>query len=405
MIKPKKQKKTTKKGKKRVRVDAKRWPGVYHYELDTRFQGKPDVAYTITFKDPVSGRKIWEKIGLKSQGITPQLCAELRSERMRKARHGEEVKTSVDIRRDALEHDKTLGVIADAYFEAKENELKGFKTDKNRWETHLKPLFSKKRVSELSPVDIQRVKSNMKDKAPATIWNTLELLRRLCNWGTRRHMCPGLSFTIKMPKKDNETVEFLTPEQAGTLDVVLNDWTRKDVVRMIKVAMFTGMRRGEIFKLKDSDIDFRHRLIRIRGPKGGKSAQIPLSDAVKTIFRDQIKWRDRVYPESSYIFPGTKGTQRVDCSAAKRIKAKAGLPKEFRIFHGMRHHFAVTLANSGQVDLSMIGELLTHKSMAMTKRYAAYLPETTRSASNLASKLIQKNIKPVKVKKAVKNEK
>jgi hypothetical protein len=37
----------------------------------------------------------------------------------------------------------------------------------------------------------------------------------------------------------------------------------------------------------------------------------------------------------------------------------------------------------------MIGELLTHKSHAMTRRYAAFLPETTKAAADLAAELIQ----------------
>ena len=56
------------------------------------------------------------------------------------------------------------------------------------------------------------------------------------------------------------------------------------------------------------------------------------------------------------------------CSAVGRIKQKANLPQKFRIFHGLRHHLAVTLANSGEYTLDMIGELLTHKSTEITKK-------------------------------------
>ena len=55
-------------------------------------------------------------------------------------------------------------------------------------------------------------------------------------------------------------------------------------------------------------------------------------------------------------------------------------------------HFAVTLANSGEFSLDMIGELLTHKSVAMTKRYSQFLPGTVKKASERAAELIQKQI-------------
>jgi integrase len=42
----------------------------------------------------------------------------------------------------------------------------------------------------------------------------------------------------------------------------LDDWPSQDVARMLKLAMVTGMRRGEIFKLEDQDADFRNLLAR-----------------------------------------------------------------------------------------------------------------------------------------------
>ena len=378
---------------KREPVDSKRWPGVYKYTPQHKHNGRPDLVYTITYKDPVTGKKVWEKIGSKSEGITPQICAEQRADRLRKARHGDKIKTAKDIQRELIQHNRPIGYIAEQYFKAKGEDLKGVTTDKNRWDLHLKPLFENRSVAELSSIDVQRVKSGMKGKADATIWNALELLRRLCNWGYKNNLSPALPFTIEMPRRDNEVVEYLTPEQASSLDKILADWPTRDAPRMIKVAMLSGMRRGEIFKLEDRDIDWMHSLIKIRDPKGKKTVTIPLSGPVAAILKQQIADRDKKHPDSPFIFPGRGGNLRKDCSALKRIKKESGLPKEFRIMHGMRHHFAVMLANSGQVDLSLIGELLTHKSEAMTRRYAAYLPETTRNASELAAKLIQKNAK------------
>lgn len=386
------QEKSQKMAKKRVKVDEKRWPGVYMYELEQRYQGRSDVAYTITYKDPVSGRKIWEKVGKRSEGITPQLCAELRGERTKNARHGKAVKTSVEMQRDSMKHNRLLQEIADMYFAANEHSLKGFVTDRNRWALHLKPLFSDRRVSSLGEMDIQRVKSGMRGKAPATVWNCLELLRRLVNWGGRHKLCPALPFKIRMPQRNNEVVEYLTADEAARLDKVLTSWPSQDVARMLKIAMLTGCRRGEIFALEDQDLDWQHSLIRLRNPKGGKNATIPMSNPVASILREQIEWRRTKHPGSTHVFPGRNGGKRIDCGAVDRIKKTAKLSDKFRIFHGLRHHFAVTLANSGQVDLSLIGQLLTHKSEAMTRRYAQYLPETTQQAAELAANLVQGNV-------------
>ena len=82
--------------------------------------------------------------------------------------------------------------------------------------------------------------------------------------------------------------------------------------------------------------------------------------------------------------------QRQDCSAVDKIRRVAGLPK-FRPFHGLRHHFAVTLANSGQFTLYMIAEMLTHKNADFTKKkYGQFLPESMTAASNAAAAILGK---------------
>ena len=157
---------------------------------------------------------------------------------------------------------------------------------------------------------------------------------------------------------------------------------------MLKLAYFTAMRRGEIFKLQEKDLDFQFNLIRIRDPKGKKTVSIPMNSIARGIIEDQREYRDKMFPGSPFLFPGQGGGQRVDCGAVDKIKENARLPKEFRIFHGLRHHYAVTLANSGQFTIDMIGDLLTHKSTAMTKRYGQYLPETIQAAGAIAATLL-----------------
>jgi len=366
------------------RAHSKKWPGVYAYESGVRkVRSKPDVCYYITFK--VDGRKKTEKVGWKSEGYTPQVAAELRAQRVKDSRHGKAVKAQREI-----QHDKTLDEVKQAYFNSERGlKLKGRKTDLNRYNLHLKSLVGRKQISSLSPLDIERIKKFMQGHAPATIANTLELLRRLINYGVKHKLCPSLSFTIKLPRKNNEVTEYLTPEEAIRFFDVLDSWPNQDISRMLKLAMFSGMRRGEIFNLQVKDLDFQQFLIYLRDPKGGKDVSIPMSEPVRTLFKKQLAWCKKKHPDSIYVFPAHHGGKRCDSSAVNRIKKKAKLPKSFRIFHGLRHHLGVTLANSGEYTLDMIGELLTHKSTAITRRYAQFLPETKRKAADRAADLIQ----------------
>jgi integrase len=152
----------------------------------------------------------------------------------------------------------------------------------------------------------------------------------------------------------------------------------------MKMALVTGMRRGELFKLQWQHIDFDKGFIHIIGPKGGKDQTIPLNQAAREILENH----PRDY-NSAYVFPGRGGGQRVEMRRPiDRIRKAAGLPPDFRPLHGLRHTFASMLASSGDVDLYTLQKLLTHKTSAMTQRYAHLRDEGLRCASELASGLV-----------------
>lgn len=390
-----------------TRYRIKKHEGVYGYDsANRRHNGKPDVCYYITLKTDL-GKKIWEKVGWTSEGYTPQLAVELRAKRIREARHQGEVKTSRDIRAEQQKVNRTLKEIKDHYFSStKGGALKGKTQDLCRWEHHLEFLENKS-PKELSQLDVERIKRNMKEKelAPATIDHALRLLRRVVNHGAEHSLCPRLSFRIQFPKVHNIKTEFLTPDEAARLIDTLNHWPRQDVARMVKVAMFSGLRRGELFRIKREHLDFQHGLITIAGPKGGKDAIVPMSPPVRELLEQQLGFleneeyrRTKRYRNTSrqappwedqgYLFPGIHGGQRVECGAIDRIKAAADLPKQFRPFHGLRHHYAVLLASSGEFNLDQIGQLLTHKSSDVTRRYAHFLPEAQQRAADRAAEII-----------------
>lgn len=381
-------------GTKYTLCDKRRWPGVYYYESQKRkIRAKADVCYVVNYR--LDGKLKWEKVGWKSEGYTPQIAAEIRAERLQKARHGDAVQTHKDIREEKARTNRKLDEIAAAYFEAKKGTLRGesHRIDLGRYTKHIAPVLGERRVSSLSQLDAERIKKNMAKLSRTSQWAALEIMRRIINYGVKVGMCPRLSFVIELPKKDNEVVEYLEPDQMSRLVEVLDSWPAQDVARMLRIAMFTGMRRGEIFRLEDRDVDFKQSLIVLRSPKGGKTVSIPLNEMARVVLEEQIEWRRGRFPDSPYVFPGLKGGLRTQSHSVARIREAAGIPKSFRIFHGLRHHFAVTLANSGEFSLDMIGQLLTHKSAAMTKRYAQFLPDTVKNASDRAADLLKSQAK------------
>lgn len=83
----------------------------------------------------------------------------------------------------------------------------------------------------------------------------------------------------------------------------------------MKMVLYTGMRRGELFRLKWENLDFNRGFIKIVDPKGGKDQEIPLNNANRELLQNHPR------SESEYVFPGKDGKQRVDINkAVNRIK-------------------------------------------------------------------------------------
>lgn len=152
---------------------------------------------------------------------------------------------------------------------------------------------------------------------------------------------------------------------------------------MILLDLNTGMRRGELFALMWTDVDFESRCITIRASvaKSGKVRRIPLNPvAIQALQR----WRESpTGTQSGLVFPGKDGKPLKDVKTAwNALLAEAGI-EDFR-FHDMRHHFASRLTISG-VHPSVIQTLLGHADIKTTLRYAHLGPNQMVDAVNLLS--------------------
>ena len=360
-----------------------KYPGVYYRYGRRVGKGGEEKIYYIVFKR--DGKVNEEKVGRQFiDDMTPARAALIRGERIEgKRKSRKEIKTEREQERRARQSRWTIARLWTEYT-VRHPQLKGGLQDQHRYKKYIHPTFGEKEPKEVlsSDVDAFRVQL-LKPLRPATVKNTLELLRRICKFGEKKHLCDGIPFTIEMPKVNNHKTEDLTAEQLSQLLKASAEDENQQAADIIRLVLCTGMRRGEIFQLRKTDIDYEREFIMIRDPKGGEDQKIPLNALAKEILKRQPQ------TDSPYVFPGRDGKQRVDIKrAVNRIKTKAGLPKEFRALHGLRHAYASMLASSGKVDLYTLQKLLTHKSPLMTQRYAHLRDEALKQASKVAGDLI-----------------
>jgi integrase len=360
-----------------------KYPGVYYINGKVVGSNKDEKIYYIVYRK--DGKQIDEKAGRQFQDdMTPARAAQARTNRIQ----GKELsnKEQREAEKAAKEAEKKRWTVSRLWkeYKARNPKLKGIVTDENRFEKHIKPIFGDIEPKDIIPLDVDRLRIKLlKKRAPGTVKNVLELLRRIINFGVKKKLCPGIDFTIEMPRTDNVKTEDLTPKQLSKLLEAVEKDTNIQAANMMKLALFTGMRRGEMFKLKWRDVDFNRGFINIKDPKGGPDQKIPINDAA----RDLLKSHPRT--KSPYVFPGRGGRQRTDIKhQVNRIKEEAGLPSDFRALHGLRHVYASMLASSGEVGMYTLQKLLTHKSPQMTQRYAHLRDEALKQASELAGDIV-----------------
>jgi len=164
-------------------------------------------------------------------------------------------------------------------------DLKGRENDIYRFRNYLEIDFADIAPEEVSHGDVERFRHNLQNKGlkPATVRHVLELLRRLANFAVKKNYCHGLSFKLEMPKVENQKTENLSQDQLQKLLRVLDEDPDLQVRNLVRMALYTGMRRGELFELCWTDIDFYNKIITVRSSKNGRHPTIPLNEMAENV--------------------------------------------------------------------------------------------------------------------------
>jgi len=360
---------------KRIKTD---YPGVYYVVGDAIATNRRERIFYIRYRR--SGRAYDEKAGRQfSDDMTAARAARIRAERIEGKSLSNRARREKKAR-EKLIQEWTINRLWKEYIETKPK-TKSFIIDDQRFKNHLEPILGDKKLEDLAPLDLDRLRIKLlKEKAPQTVKSIMALLKRISNFAKNKRLCRGIDFKITLPKVSNQKTEFLSEEELKRLLNAIKEDTNPYAGPIMLTALYTGMRKGEILRLEWRDIDFEHGFIHIRGPKGGQDQKIPLNEAAREVF-------EKLPRTHELIFPGIHGLGTGIYHAIGAIKKKAGLPKDFRPLHGLRHHYASMLASSGKVDLYVLQKLLTHKSPTMTQRYAHLRDEALKRASDLAGEL------------------
>jgi integrase len=187
----------------------------------------------------------------------------------------------------------------------------------------------------------------------------LQNLRTIFNWMARRNYIEHSPFdkvtflpaTVPLPPA-------LTRDQARALYRAL---PRGRMRLAFKIMTYTGLRRGEVVRLRWEDVDFGSGYLRLGRTKNGEEALVPLHPHLHRILRRCA---------SSGPVIGFRADSLTH--AFRRALNKAGMRHLASSVHIMRHTFAVTIMEQETPDAGerMAMEMLRHHNSQMTRHYA-----------------------------------
>ncbi|MFC1887100.1 tyrosine-type recombinase/integrase [Thermodesulfobacteriota bacterium] len=227
---------------------------------------------------------------------------------------------------------------------------------------HLKPYVADKLLKNITLVLAENYrKDRKKQKASnATINRERSFLKAVLNKAVEWDVIDKNPLRYIKPLPEGHLFNrYLTVDET----LALIDACEPHVMPLILTSVFTGLRWGNVRDLKWSEVDLTNSIINLEDTKNDERTY-PLPDMVK---KELMKIKRNGTP---YVFinPDTGRTWKNLRKAYARAKAKAGIEQPFRI-HDLRHSFASNLVMDGS-DLKTVQELLGHRNIATTTRYA-----------------------------------
>lgn len=176
------------------------------------------------------------------------------------------------------------------------------------------------------------------------------------------------------PKVSKRLPSFVKEEDTDKLIRALNnsadDWKSLNARVLIGVFYSTGMRLSELLNLREKQIDFSRRQVKVLG-KGNKERVLPLAEDIVILLQDYIRQKAENFKKPDDVLLVTeKGKKLYPKYAWLLVNTYLGLASTLdkKSPHVLRHTFATHLMNNG-ASLSAVKELLGHSSLAATQVY------------------------------------
>lgn len=357
-------------------VDSVRTPSKETVQWDDELPGfglraKPSGArsYVVQYRNR-AGRS--RRLTLGRHGVlTPREARDMARQILASTRNGHD---PAEVR----ERHRTAATVADfaerwterhAKTRKKATSLRG---DESLLRLYVLPALGNRKLQDVTRADVERLRDSLSDKQ-TTANRVLALLSAMFNkaeaWGERDSGSNPCRHVERFAERRRERP--LAPEEIGVLWRYLDRADRLQLEKpaatlAIRLLLVTGCRLGEILTLRWEYLDLDRGVAELPSSKTGAKT-VPLG-------RTGVELLKKAPQRSAWVLPGAKSASPlVNLEKPWRRIRKALRLEDVRL-HDLRHSFA-TQAIAAGLSLPKVGNLLGHKSVATTARYAHYLDE------------------------------
>jgi len=181
----------------------------------------------------------------------------------------------------------------------------------------------------------------------------------------------------RRPRQDKRLPIVLSKEELKKMFKLEHNFKHRLLLMMVYAS---GLRAGEVVKLRKKDIDISRKTICIHSGKGRKDRYTLVSE---TVINALSEYYSR-YNVSNWLFSGIEPNKHIVSRSAQHIferaLKRAKIEKDATL-HSLRHSFATHLLEGG-TDIRYIQELLGHASLLTTERYTHVARRKTLSITS-----------------------
>jgi integrase len=203
---------------------------------------------------------------------------------------------------------------------------------------------------------------------PATIFKEVTTLKHALRLAVEWDLLhTNVALGAALPKAIQGRTRYLSPSELKAALRAAPEWLRPPIA----LAAFTGMRRGELLSLCWKDVDFAGRRLYLRETKNGSLRVLVLNELSMRVLESLP-----MGAPGDPVLPGIDGMRLTDNT--RHLFKRLGI--DGASFHSLRHTAASQMVMQG-VDLYAVGQMLGHRSPAMTQRYAHLSPQYMAAAA------------------------